>query len=560
MECQAIIKNAQDILNGRLKIFGHDLDITQAIPWHEDFLSKHHWDTNRFYQDIGIEYDQGHDIKVPWELGRLQHLVTLGQAYWLTQDIRYAQCIVRHINDWIAKNPVGFGIHWINPMEVAIRSINCLLAWECLQKGPHASMQPDEEQQRRWYRCMVDHGRFIADHLEYSPRFTSNHYIINLVGLISLGSALKDWPDAQHWKDLGYKQLFKEIKRQNFTDGFHGEASTCYHALVLEAYLLAMYVATRHHVELPEDFKQAVHKMSKVLAALLRPDGSIPQIGDNDSGVLVLWNIQPSTQRAYMLDWAKRILDTSDLQIDDNSSHAFEDSGTYVLQNLLSHMVFRRGDSGLLGFGQHAHNDMLSIDLSVDGQAFIVDPGSGAYTPDLIQRNRFRSLAYHSSVLVDGQEPNPLPPDPFRLYDQAKPEVLRWESSIDADKLVACHYGYERLASPVKHTRTILHEKIKNTYLIEDEISGRGQHSIEQRFHLAPGLNVEMKDDYIVLSAPHKQVGLRIVPLSQNYQIHWQDAEYSPGYAQTQPSKILIFKKQGMSSLHLKTQLIPCKK
>ena len=58
------------------------------IDWHHDMKSGHRWPA-RFYGDYTDEDlmpGNGADVKVPWELSRLQHLVTLGQIWWSTGD------------------------------------------------------------------------------------------------------------------------------------------------------------------------------------------------------------------------------------------------------------------------------------------------------------------------------------------------------------------------------------------------------------------------------------------------------------------------------------------
>jgi hypothetical protein len=50
------------------------------------------------------------DKKIVWELNRHQYFCTLGQAYWLTGDERYAQVFMSHVADWIKSNPPKVGI------------------------------------------------------------------------------------------------------------------------------------------------------------------------------------------------------------------------------------------------------------------------------------------------------------------------------------------------------------------------------------------------------------------------------------------------------------------
>src|SRR6185312_2734047 len=52
------------------------------------------------------------------------------------------------------------------------------------------------------------------------------------------------------------------------------------------------------------------------------------------------------------------------------------------------------------------------------------------------------------------------------------------------------HDGYERLAQPATHTRSILF--LKNDYwLVRDRLSSTGDHELELRFHFAPGADDE---------------------------------------------------------------------
>ena len=42
--------------------------------------------------------------------------------------------------------------------------------------------------------------------------------------------------------------------------------------------------------------------------------------------------------------------------------------------------------------GSHAHNDIFSIELNVDGKDIIIDPGSFVYSSNETVRNQFRSV------------------------------------------------------------------------------------------------------------------------------------------------------------------------
>ena len=47
------------------------------------------------------------------------------------------------------------------------------------------------------------------------------------------------------------------------------------------------------------------------------------------------------------------------------------------------------------GLGGHAHNDQLCLELNLDGEDLIVDPGSYIYTAIPSIRNQYRSVTAH---------------------------------------------------------------------------------------------------------------------------------------------------------------------
>jgi hypothetical protein len=102
-------------------------------------------------------------------------------------------------------------------------------------------------------------------------------------------------------------------------------------------------------------------------------------------------------------------------------------------------------------------------------------------------------------VQVDNQEQNTIDEQvPFIIGNEARPQVLTWESSAEFDIVVAEHYGYGRLAQPVTHRRTVRFDKTRRFWFIADELLGGGAHQVAFRFHCAPGLESKWRDDGIV--------------------------------------------------------------
>src|SRR5688500_6785364 len=122
------IKKADEICDHYFDLLGSGPTyLGYPINWHLDFISQMEYPPDKYYKDIKpAKYPGGHDIKVPWELSRCQHLAWLGQAYWFSGDEKYAEEFVDEVNDWIEKNPPRLGVNWVTAMDVAIRAVNWL--------------------------------------------------------------------------------------------------------------------------------------------------------------------------------------------------------------------------------------------------------------------------------------------------------------------------------------------------------------------------------------------------------------------------------------------------
>jgi len=92
---EEIIRDADSICNHNFDLLGSgkkNIDVQPGkIDWHRDFKNNDRWDSSVFYADIVPVKGNGSDILVPWELSRFQHLPTLGKAYWLTKNEKYAR-------------------------------------------------------------------------------------------------------------------------------------------------------------------------------------------------------------------------------------------------------------------------------------------------------------------------------------------------------------------------------------------------------------------------------------------------------------------------------------
>jgi uncharacterized heparinase superfamily protein len=457
-----IIAVADGACAGRFTLLGFPaFDLGHPPDWHADPHSGHRWDSAAPAPTLDLmTRDSPADVRVVWELNRFHHAVTLGMAWRQTHDERYPAAFASQVTDWLAANPVGRGVNWACAMEAAIRAVNWLFAYALMQEALPAGFA------RALLGALLTHGRFVRAHLELAL-VTTNHYLVDLCGLAVLGLALPG-AEPDRWRRFALRELAREVAFQVYPDGGSFEASTGYHRLATELVDLPLRLAQDARVPVPPILPARLQRMRAFAAAVARPDGTLPLIGDSDDGHLLPACAFPSPP------------------VPAASSSAFPRAGIYVMRHGDYCLMCDCGPNGQRGNGGHAHNDTLSFELYA-GRPWIVDPGTYSYTGDLAAYNWFRSTAAHNTLVVDGEEQARFDPrEPFLLAPDAVPTVHRWESQSEYDLLDAEHAGYRRLPAPVTHRRQILFDKRRRLWLIRDVVAGQGTHSLDWRFHLVP--------------------------------------------------------------------------
>jgi hypothetical protein len=436
----------------------------------------------------------------------------------LTHDERYTHEFFQQLQNWVEQNPYPRGPNWNCAMEVALRAINLLAAFEVFRHSP----QMDTALLHLLLKLLQQHGKHIERNLEFSYVATSNHYLSDVVGLAWLGLMLPELKQAEDWRDFGLEQMQREMEKQVLPDGADFEASTGYHRFVTELFLYTFLLCRANNVEIVKRYWSRLHQMLSYIGAYLRPDGFAPLIGDTDSGQVLPFVRRRADDHAYLLDMGAAVFNDPALKAQHGSSNAFPQAGIYIMRDRDLYLCFNASGVGIDGRGSHGHNDALSIEVSAGGRAFIVDPGTYVYSADLAKRHDFRSTAYHSTVQIDGLEQNSICMDtPFVIGNEAKPRVLEWKTSNDFDKVVGEHYGY-----PVTHRRTITFNKHERCWLMDDEFFGEGEHVYEARFHFAPGLDVTVRNKTV------EALGLRLRLLNLNVDPVLQSQPVSHDYGQ----------------------------
>jgi hypothetical protein len=517
---EQVFKGAERALTHRVRLLGTgDIELGVKIDWHRDYKSGYSWPPRHARSMEISNPDRASDVKIPWEISRLQWLIPAGQAYILTGDNRYPIAVREILEDWIADNHYGASVNWACTMEVALRII--VWSWFFHVFWRSAAWE-DHDFRARFLGCLFLHGRYTERYLEYSD-VNGNHFTADAAGLVFAGLFFGVGRAPRRWQRVGWKILQAELPRQVYPDGVDFEASVAYHRLVLELFLLAALYRRAHGLPVPVEYRERVIAMARFVMAYSRPDGTVPLWGDADDARVLPLGAQRINDHRYLLGLVGRALDVPDLTAGFSGprdevawflgptactdlpdiqrpqvqpgSRAFPQGGVFVLRNDRDHIFIDCGPVGLAGRGGHGHNDCLSFEAVLDDTHLITDCGAYVYTGCYSERNNFRSTAYHNTPQVNREEINRFvrPDDLWRLHNDARPEVYRWECGPHQDVFEGGHTGYCRGSANIMPIRALALDHRRHGLALFDRFQTRGMNQVELEIplHVAVGVDVE---------------------------------------------------------------------
>ncbi|MBM7115022.1 alginate lyase family protein [Archangium primigenium] len=505
------LERAEAALRGEYHVFGVPVCFGEGQPvdWSLDVGSGYR------YPVVPVERlklaQPGVDPKFPWELGRLDCLVALGQGYWVARDEArrraFARAFVLRALDFLQANPVGEGVQWTCPMDVALRGANLAQALRLFADAPEARRP---EFLVPVLQAIAEHAAWVETHLEDGGAVPNNHLVSNFVGLLVMGLLFPELPDAERQTALAVAGLRTQVAAQVHADGSSFEGSIPYHRLSVELFTLALVVARTRGVDLGSVYEQRLLGMFKASRCWTSEHGLAPQVGDNDSGRVFPFREREGREQGYLAplgaalfgdvglgggdfpDEAAWLLGRPGLERFRASrpapapvSTSFPEGGFHVLRGAGAVVTVSAGAQGQGGVGGHSHNDKLSFELHLDGRPVIVDPGTGTYTREPAVRNALRSTASHNTLQVDGTEQAPLEPHRlFALPESARARVQVFQTGGELERLHARHDGYRVLSAPVAVERTFLLDKRERALGIVETLVGVGLHEVTGRLHL----------------------------------------------------------------------------
>ncbi len=394
------------------------------------------------------------DVRLLWELGRLQSAPPLAAAARLGDPEPRLAAAFDLLADFRARNPVGWGPHWIAGLESGLRVFSLLWAW---QLAPVLT----DEHTLLLAASLLENGRFTAAHLSEKP-IANNHLLGEAAALYCLGCALPVFAESAEWRTRGLSILERELPLQILPDGVLAEQAIEYHRFVLEFLIQALLWGRAAGDAGPEAWTDRMRDMLSPLAALTGPGGRLVSLGDDDSGRVLRLDHRHRRDATGLLALGSRLLGYSEVGefaeeyrgealwlggadlapnpegiTDLSPSASFPDAGwraaRFGCDLLPAHLTFKAGPMGRGGAG-HGHADALGITLSIGAHDLLVDAGTYLYNGPQRWRDHFRGARAHNLLRVGGRDPARPHPAPDRFGWERKCEAHWLESGRETEK------------------------------------------------------------------------------------------------------------------------------
>ncbi len=287
----------------------------ECIDWNRDIRSGYRFSSDKWSHDSSAEGNlEGVDVKIPWELSRMHHLPQMA-LFALQEAVSKEKTILEiqaQLLDFYMVCPPNIGINWSCPMDIGIRAANMLMAYNFL------ILLDTENNVSKAFKAifaeMIEaHGSFLYHHLEYGDSVTSNHYLANIAGLLFISVFMEKNEQTKTWMKLAIQELNREVDKQFFDEGSNFEGSDSYHRLSTEmlVYSIALidglpkeikdqiqsYQPNQRHDSpyfesnafktgdlIHISIREKIYRAAQFTQSILKENGEIPQIGDNDSG------------------------------------------------------------------------------------------------------------------------------------------------------------------------------------------------------------------------------------------------------------------------------------
>ena len=474
--------------NSRLKIISNEFT----------FLNK----TKKFGDAIDWE---AKDEALLWRF----NLHYFDYIFLLNKEEREAICI-----NWIDKNKNKKSAAW-HSYVLSLRIVNWIKA---------------DLKNEKIRKSLYKQAKHLYKNIEFY--FPGNHLLENAKALIYAGLYFMPLKTAKKFLARGIQIFKEELPRQINKDGVYFELSPMYHSIMLEGILDILNIFPEN---LDKEFCQLLRdtagKMSDFLISCCHPDGKISLFNDS--------TLEIAMDPKNLNEYSQKILGR-----ESSFKENFSESGYFIHKTERCYLIIDGGKIGPDFLPAHAHSDIFSYELSLDGKRIIVDTGVSQYHAGEARKYE-RSSKAHNSVSIDDFDHAEFWSS-FRVARRFYPKDINFRAGTGYCVFQGTFDGYSKLVAPgIVHTRYILVSDFLSEIIVKDFIHGYGDHKVESFIHFHPDIVVEKLPKSYLLKNDEKEYFVIV----ENGNSHIEDTYYSPEFGKKIPNKTMVISQKSLPSI-----------
>jgi hypothetical protein len=330
-----------------------------------------------------------------FQLHSFRWAMALFHAWEQTRDERYLEHLLFLVDDYAEDCLLSHNapeMTWYD-MSAALRVENWLSLRRLLIKEGLFS----EDQDQRYVEYARIHGEALMNTIPYLS--DSNHGTFHNRALIGIGLSCPKLALAESWVQEGIDRTEDQIFTMVGTHGAYLENAPQYHFIMLKVFNSIDRLLMKAGRSLDNDIQQRMAAMPVVAAHLIKPDGSLPMIGDSPQYFPLSEKLGPGI--AWMVSQGLRgHPPESKYAIHPEAGYAIGRTG-WGQQREFADETWVAMDIGPKG-GAHGHFDALNLLLYSHGENLLVDAGQYTFKSN-DWRRVFCSPASHNVVTsLDG--------------------------------------------------------------------------------------------------------------------------------------------------------------
>ncbi len=458
------------------------------------------------------------DKEYLWQLNRMTHWQPLLAAYALTGKKQYAHKVLSELVHWVRTVPaptvpcdtnemgtVFCGAHPWRILEVGIRAYKTFpLLMDFLEGDPLFS----DEIQSVYQKTLLEHARLLEKVSPVLwPKADHNHFLMEMLGLLSVALLFPKEPDAYRWKKFAIAQLQRCSVAQLTEDGGQIEGCPMYHNGCMFWFGHSLLLAERYGFSFGKAYTERYRRALDYSVFALRPNGEIISWGDSTAknnaplagaygfGVFhdMSWfhAVMRFSQREEVLkeisDHLWRLPDLERLLEQIEKPAEIPNLPRLNWQKPLKQVFLRSGwdkeDISVMFACRtpiqnvHAHIDPMGFDLSALGKPLLVDPGIVTYR-DNEMRYQLKSAAFHNTLTIDHQN-HFVYQGSFEYGPQKYGEIYEAKETNGLRYATAVHMEY----APVVHRRALI--LVEDSFVVVlDRLEGiKPEKSVQIYYH-----------------------------------------------------------------------------